>query len=258
MADQGKSAQEDDLVQRSALFLQAPSLPHHFLHDWGTCKAAAEARKSHKQVELLSPIPKPPDEKKLPEQEAKPEPEEKKEEPQIVIVILKVHMHCEACAQEMKRRIQRMKGNVKGVYGLVVIVMQEPEKKEKAEEAKEEKKMEEGEKEEKKSEGEENKEKKGDEDKEGDAKPGKEEAVATEETNKVSETNKFDEHAAGRRGSNFTGFEGSSSRPSSKYNGFNDYSSAKYGRGGDGRIPFGERFAQSDGNALGMRGRGPS
>lgn len=63
--------------------------------------------------------------------------------------------------------------------------------------------------------------------------------------------------SSGRRGSNFTGFEGAS-RPSSKYNGFNDYSSAKYGRGGDGRTPFGERFSQSDGNALGMRGRGPS
>ncbi|OIV95542.1 hypothetical protein TanjilG_10930 [Lupinus angustifolius] len=63
--------------------------------------------------------------------------------------------------------------------------------------------------------------------------------------------------SSGHRGSNFTGFEGSSSRPSGKYNGFNDYSSAKYGRGGDGCIPFGERFAQSDGNALGTRGRGP-
>ncbi|XP_020222289.1 microtubule-associated protein TORTIFOLIA1 [Cajanus cajan] len=62
--------------------------------------------------------------------------------------------------------------------------------------------------------------------------------------------------SSGRR--NFSGFEGSSSRPSGKYNGFNDYSSSKYGRGGDGRMPFGERFAQSDGSALGMRGRGPS
>jgi hypothetical protein len=53
-------------------------------------------------------------------------------------------------------------------------------------------------------------------------------------------------------------FEGSSNRPSSKYNGFNDYTNAKYGRGGDGRIPFNERFAQTDGNAMGMRGRGPS
>ncbi|KAF7831388.1 microtubule-associated protein TORTIFOLIA1-like [Senna tora] len=58
------------------------------------------------------------------------------------------------------------------------------------------------------------------------------------------------------KGSSFTGFEGYSSRPSSKYNSFADYSTAKYGRGGDGRIPFGERFAQSDG--MGTRGRGPS
>ncbi|CAJ2639698.1 unnamed protein product [Trifolium pratense] len=53
-------------------------------------------------------------------------------------------------------------------------------------------------------------------------------------------------------------FEGSANRPSSKYNGFNDYTNAKYGRGGDGRIPFNERFTQTDGNAMGMRGRGPS
>uniref|UniRef100_A0A2N9I347 TORTIFOLIA1/TORL1-2 C-terminal domain-containing protein n=1 Tax=Fagus sylvatica TaxID=28930 RepID=A0A2N9I347_FAGSY len=64
--------------------------------------------------------------------------------------------------------------------------------------------------------------------------------------------------SSGRRGGNFAmGFEGSSNRPLGKYNGFSDYSSAKFGRGGDGRIPFGERIAQSDGNALGMRGRGP-
>lgn len=37
-----------------------------------------------------------------------------------------------------------------------------------------------------------------------------------------------------------------------KYNGFKDYSNAKYGRDGDGRtrIQFGERFAQY-GNAFG-------
>ncbi|XP_028760285.1 microtubule-associated protein TORTIFOLIA1 [Neltuma alba] len=63
--------------------------------------------------------------------------------------------------------------------------------------------------------------------------------------------------SSGRRGGNFTGFEGSSSRPS-KYNSFADYSIGKYGRSGDGRIPFVERFGQSDGNALGMRGRGSS
>ncbi|GMY31367.1 microtubule-associated protein TORTIFOLIA1-like [Fagus crenata] len=65
--------------------------------------------------------------------------------------------------------------------------------------------------------------------------------------------------SSGWRGGNFAmGFEGSSNRPLGKYNGFSDYSSAKFGRGGDGRIPFGERIAQSYGNALGMRGRGPA
>ncbi|KAE8675551.1 palmitoyl-acyl carrier protein thioesterase [Hibiscus syriacus] len=68
-------------------------------------------RKSHRKVELLSPIPKPPsvaEEDKKPEEKEKPQPEEIKEEPQVVV--LKVHMHCEACAQEIKKRIQRMKG----------------------------------------------------------------------------------------------------------------------------------------------------
>ena len=37
-------------------------------------------RKSHRQVELLSPIPKPPSEEKKPEEKEKPKPEEKKEE----------------------------------------------------------------------------------------------------------------------------------------------------------------------------------
>ncbi|VVA21706.1 PREDICTED: heavy [Prunus dulcis] len=123
-------------------------------------------RKSHRQVELLSPIPKPPAEEKKPEEKEQPKPEEKKEEPVVIIVVLKVHMHCDACAQEIKKRILRMKGvesaepdlkssevTVKGVFDppqLVEyvhkrtgkhasIVKQEPEKKNK-EEAKEEKK----------------------------------------------------------------------------------------------------------------------
>ncbi|KAK9104113.1 hypothetical protein Scep_020957 [Stephania cephalantha] len=68
-------------------------------------------KKSHRQVELLSPIPKPPspDEEKKTEEE-KPKPEEKKEEPPVITVILKVYMHCEACAQEIRKRIMRMKG----------------------------------------------------------------------------------------------------------------------------------------------------
>ncbi|XP_031106800.1 heavy metal-associated isoprenylated plant protein 7-like [Ipomoea triloba] len=152
-------------------------------------------KKSHRQVELISPIPPPPaDEAKKPPEEAV-KPEEKKEEPQVITVVLNVHMHCEACAQEIKRRIQRMKGvenvepdfkgslvTVKGVFeppSLVeyvakrtgkraAIVKVEPEKKaeeaaageagaeEKPKEGKEEKAAAgEGEKEEKKGEGDE-------------------------------------------------------------------------------------------------------
>ncbi|KAL0342311.1 UNVERIFIED_CONTAM: Heavy metal-associated isoprenylated plant protein 7 [Sesamum calycinum] len=66
-------------------------------------------RKSHRQVELISPIPKPPPEEK-PEEKEVAKPEEKKEEPPVITVVLGVYMHCEACAQEIKRRIQRMKG----------------------------------------------------------------------------------------------------------------------------------------------------
>ncbi|XP_022737835.1 heavy metal-associated isoprenylated plant protein 7-like [Durio zibethinus] len=152
-------------------------------------------RKSHRQVELLSPIPKPPapEEEKKAEEKEKPKPEEKKEEPQVITVMLKVHMHCEACAQEIKKRIQRMKGveaaepdlkssevTVKGVFDppkLVeyvykrtgkhaLIVKQEPEKKKEEEKAgkdanKEEKKGEEGgDKEMKEAGGEDNQDKK--------------------------------------------------------------------------------------------------
>nr|XP_004235318.1 heavy metal-associated isoprenylated plant protein 7 [Solanum lycopersicum] len=137
-------------------------------------------KKSHRKVELLSPIPKPPaEEAKKPEEKEIVKPEEKKEEPpQVITVVLKVHMHCEACAQEIKRRIQKMKGvenaepdlknsqvAVKGVFEATqlldyvsrrtgkraVLVKVEPEKKEE-EKPKEEKKTEEGEKDAKKTE----------------------------------------------------------------------------------------------------------
>ncbi|CAI8599069.1 unnamed protein product [Vicia faba] len=98
--------------------------------------------KSRRKVELVSPIPSPPEEEKVAEEEEKPAPpeEEKKEEPQIVqpeIVtsVLKVHMHCEACAEEIKKRILKMKGvesvetdvekmevTVKGVYDPATLV----------------------------------------------------------------------------------------------------------------------------------------
>lgn len=98
--------------------------------------------KSHRQVELLSPIPKPPEEKVPEEEKPKPKLEEKAVEvwffppwllvlpynsyrcgiltnyaslsfPSVqpsIVTVLKVHMHCEACSLELKRRIQRMKG----------------------------------------------------------------------------------------------------------------------------------------------------
>ncbi|XP_039063561.1 heavy metal-associated isoprenylated plant protein 7-like [Hibiscus syriacus] len=70
-------------------------------------------RKSHRKVELISPIPEPP----APAEETKAEdkenskPEDKKEEPPAAVtVVLKVYMHCEACALGIKKRIEGMKG----------------------------------------------------------------------------------------------------------------------------------------------------
>ncbi|GAB2221381.1 hypothetical protein Droror1_Dr00012557 [Drosera rotundifolia] len=71
-------------------------------------------RKSHRNVELLSPIPKPPEAAALAEEEKK-KAEEKEpvkaedDKPKVITVVLKVHMHCEACAQEIKKRIERIK-----------------------------------------------------------------------------------------------------------------------------------------------------
>ncbi|CAH8367295.1 unnamed protein product [Eruca vesicaria subsp. sativa] len=65
-------------------------------------------RKSHRQVELLSPIPESKPVSEEPEKKEKPKTQEKKEE--VVTVVLRVHMHCEACAMEIQKRIMRMKG----------------------------------------------------------------------------------------------------------------------------------------------------
>ncbi|KAF5932895.1 hypothetical protein HYC85_029066 [Camellia sinensis] len=129
--------------------------------------------KSHRQVELLSPIPKPPapeDAKKADEKEVA-KPLDKKQEPQVITVVLKIYMHCEACSQEIKRRILRMDGvesvepdlkssqvTVKGVLDppklveyvykrtgkQALIVKQEAEKKVEEEKPKEEKKADDG------------------------------------------------------------------------------------------------------------------
>ncbi|KAL3821030.1 hypothetical protein ACJIZ3_006935 [Penstemon smallii] len=55
-----------------------------------------------------------------------------------------------------------------------------------------------------------------------------------------------------------TGRRGGSTMVGSKYNGFPDYSSGKLGRGNDGRIHFGERYAAFEGIGSGMKGRSPS
>ncbi|KAK4588638.1 hypothetical protein RGQ29_019593 [Quercus rubra] len=141
-------------------------------------------KKSGRKVEIISPLPKPPEENK---EENKEQKEEKKEEPPAVVtVVLKVPMHCEACAQVLQRRIRKIKGVesvstdlandqvvVKGVVEPTMLVdyVYKRTKKQasivKDEEKKEEEKKEEEKKEEEKKDGEEGK---GDDDKKSDIK----------------------------------------------------------------------------------------
>ncbi|XP_003575022.1 heavy metal-associated isoprenylated plant protein 7 [Brachypodium distachyon] len=69
-------------------------------------------KKTGRKVELLSPMPPPKEEKKEEEKKEEPEPPKPEEikEPMVIAVVLKVHMHCEACAQVIKKRILKMKG----------------------------------------------------------------------------------------------------------------------------------------------------
>ncbi|KAI4343198.1 hypothetical protein MLD38_027729 [Melastoma candidum] len=134
-------------------------------------------KKSGRKVELISPLPKPPKEEEPPppKEEQPPPPDKKDEPPAPVTVVLKVRMHCEACAQGLQKRIRKIKGvetvetdvrndqvTVKGVIdpqSLVDYVCKRIGKhativkgKEKEEEKKEEEKKEEEKKEEKKEE----------------------------------------------------------------------------------------------------------
>ncbi|KAJ1279259.1 hypothetical protein BS78_04G141900 [Paspalum vaginatum] len=69
-------------------------------------------KKTGRKVELLSPVPLPKEEKKEEEKKVEPEPPkpEEKKEPTVLAVVLKVHMHCEACAQVIKKKILKTKG----------------------------------------------------------------------------------------------------------------------------------------------------
>ncbi|XP_023872935.1 heavy metal-associated isoprenylated plant protein 7 isoform X1 [Quercus suber] len=144
-------------------------------------------KKSGRKVEIISPLPKPPEENK---EENKEQKEEKKEEPPAVItVVLNVRMHCEACAQVLQRRIRKIKGVesvsadlandqvvVKGVVEPTMLVdyVYKTTKKQasivKDEEKKEEEKKEEEKKEEKEEEKKDGEEGKGDDDKKSDIK----------------------------------------------------------------------------------------
>ncbi|KAF2292917.1 hypothetical protein GH714_029841 [Hevea brasiliensis] len=59
-------------------------------------------KKYSRNVELISPLPKPDDEDKKEVQ--------KKQEPKMKIIVLKMYMHCEGCANDIKRTIGRMEG----------------------------------------------------------------------------------------------------------------------------------------------------
>lgn len=65
-------------------------------------------KKSGRKVEIISPLPKPSEENK---EENKEQKEEKKEEPPAVItVVLKIRMHCDACAQRIQKQIRKIQG----------------------------------------------------------------------------------------------------------------------------------------------------
>lgn len=67
-------------------------------------------KKTKRRVELISPLPPPPEEEKK-EETPPPPPEEKKEEPpKTITVILKIQMHCYACAQLLQKRISKIEG----------------------------------------------------------------------------------------------------------------------------------------------------
>ncbi|KAK9120138.1 hypothetical protein Scep_018231 [Stephania cephalantha] len=67
-------------------------------------------RKCNRQVELVSPIPKPKteEENKIEETKENVKPEEKK--PEIITAVVRVHMHCDACAQKIQKCILKMEG----------------------------------------------------------------------------------------------------------------------------------------------------
>ncbi|PSS26981.1 Heavy metal-associated isoprenylated plant protein, partial [Actinidia chinensis var. chinensis] len=64
-------------------------------------------RRTNNRVALISPVLKEKTEKEIKEEKRK---EELRNKPMTVEVVLKVYMHCEGCAQDIKSRIHKMKG----------------------------------------------------------------------------------------------------------------------------------------------------
>ncbi|KAK1424150.1 hypothetical protein QVD17_19468 [Tagetes erecta] len=65
-------------------------------------------KKSGRKVDIVSPVSKlEPEKKQLPEQ---PKEEKKDKSPAIITVVLKMSMHCDACAQGLQRRIRKISG----------------------------------------------------------------------------------------------------------------------------------------------------
>ncbi|GAB4830727.1 hypothetical protein Ancab_004760 [Ancistrocladus abbreviatus] len=131
-------------------------------------------RKSRRKVEIVSPLPKPPQEEPSKGDQKKDQKEEDKKEepPQPITVALQVRMHCAACAQVLRKGIRKIQGVesvetdiangkviVKGLVdpnGLVEHIYKRTRKQAlivKEEEKKEEEKKEEEKKEEEKKEG---------------------------------------------------------------------------------------------------------
>ncbi|KAI3499022.1 hypothetical protein L1887_34814 [Cichorium endivia] len=68
-------------------------------------------KKSGRKVEIISPLPKPPDAEPEKKQEPEaPKDEKKNEPPTVITVVLKMSMHCDACAQGLQRRIRKIPG----------------------------------------------------------------------------------------------------------------------------------------------------
>ncbi|CAK7323322.1 unnamed protein product [Dovyalis caffra] len=67
-------------------------------------------KKSGRKVELISPLPKPPEENKEETKDPPKEEEKKDEPPPVVTVVLNVRMHCEACAQKLRKGIRKIQG----------------------------------------------------------------------------------------------------------------------------------------------------